>query len=88
MTGGTAELAFVSPKSGRAVSREAGEAWQDRLLALPPFLAEGRNAVSAAELTTGFALTGFFLTRHLFEPRGLALPDTRAHFLAAVLRSA
>ena len=88
VTGGTAELVFVSPKSGRAVSREAGEAWQDRLLALPPFLAEGRNAVSAAELTTGFALTGFFLTRHLFEPRGLALPDTRAHFLAAVLRSA
>ncbi|HEX5846460.1 MAG: DNA repair protein RecO [Rhodoplanes sp.] len=88
VTGGTGDLVYVSPKSGRAVSRVAGEAWHDRLLALPAFLAEGRNGVSAAELTTGFALTGFFLTRHLFEPRGLALPDTRAHFLAAVLRSA
>ena len=88
VTGGTADLVFVSPKSGRAVSRTAGEAWQDRLIALPAFLAEDRNTVSAAELTAGFALTGFFLNRHLFEPRGLALPDTRAHFLAAVLRSA
>jgi DNA repair protein RecO (recombination protein O) len=88
VTGGAADLVSVSPKSGRAVSRAAGDAWQDRLLALPAFLAEGRNAVSAVELTAGFALTGFFLNRHLFEPRGLALPDTRAHFLAAILRSA
>jgi DNA repair protein RecO (recombination protein O) len=88
VTGGAADLVFVSPKSGRAVSRVAGDAWRDRLLALPAFLAEGRNAVSAAELTAGFALTGFFLYRHLFEPRGLGLPDTRAHFLAAILRSA
>jgi DNA repair protein RecO (recombination protein O) len=88
VTGGTADLVYVSPKSGRAVSRGAGEAWQDRLLALPAFLAEGRNEVSAAELAAGFALTGFFLARHLFEPRGLALPDTRAQFLAHILRRA
>ncbi len=88
VTGSAADLVFVSPKSGRAVSRDAGDAWRDRLLALPAFLAEDRNTVTAAELTAGFALTGFFLYRHLFEPRGLALPDTRAHFLAAVLRSA
>ena len=88
VTGGTGDLVYVSPKSGRAVSRVAGDAWRDRLLARPAFLAEGRNAVSAAELTAGFALTGFFLYRHLFEPRGLGLPDTRAHFLAAILRSA
>ena len=88
VTGGTADLVYVSPKSGRAVSRGAGEAWQDRLLALPAFLAEDRNEASAAELAAGFALTGFFLARHLFEPRGLALPDTRAHFLAHILRRA
>ncbi len=88
VTGGTADLVYVSPKSGRAVSRAAGEAWQDRLLALPAFLAEERNSASTAELAAGFALTGFFLARHLFEPRGLALPDTRAHVLAAVLRTA
>src|SRR5437868_9456206 len=31
-TGETSDLVYVSPKSGGAVSRQAGEAWQDRLL--------------------------------------------------------
>lgn len=88
VTGQTAELIYVSPKSGRAVSRAAGAAWHDRLLALPGFLAEGRSETSARELAAGFALTEFFLARHLFEQRGVVLPDTRAHFLNAVLRSA
>ena len=35
---------------------------------------------------TGEALTGFFLDRHAFAPRGLALPESRAHFIAAILR--
>jgi DNA repair protein RecO (recombination protein O) len=41
---------------------------------------------TAAELTDGFALTGFFLARHAFEPRGLALAEARAHFVDAVIR--
>jgi len=88
VTGGTTELVYVSPKSGRAVSRAAGEAWHDRLLALPGFLAEDRTETSADELAAGFALTGFFLARHLFEQRGVVLPDTRAHFLKAAMHSA
>jgi DNA repair protein RecO (recombination protein O) len=40
---------------------------------------------SAADLTDAFALTGFFLDRHAFAPRGLAVPDARARFVAAVL---
>src|SRR5262249_48370923 len=54
-TGKTGELVYVSPKSGRAVSREAGEPWRDKLLALPAFLgadAQGRMP-SAAELRDG-----------------------------------
>ena len=41
--------------------------------------------LSAADLADAFALTGFFLDRHAFAPRGLALPDARARFVAAVL---
>jgi DNA repair protein RecO (recombination protein O) len=86
-TGTTAELVYVSPKSGRAVSREAGEPWRDKLLALPAFLgAADPGAPSAAELRDGFALTGFFLARHVYEPRGEPLPDSRHHFIAAVVR--
>jgi DNA repair protein RecO (recombination protein O) len=86
-TGTTADLVYVSPKSGRAVSRSAGEPWRDKLLTLPAFLgATDPGAPSAAELRDGFALTGFFLARHVFEPRGEPLPDARHHFNAAVAR--
>ena len=82
------DLVFVSPKSGRAVSRAAGAAWRDRLLALPAFLGEEEGPPpSADDLAAAFALTGFFLERHLYAPHGAALPDARAAFIAAVTRA-
>ncbi len=85
----TDDLTFVSPKSGRAVSRAAGEPWQDKLLRLPSFLNADSHAMpSASELTDAFALTGYFLARHMFEPRGIPLPDARTHLIAAVARAA
>ncbi len=86
-TGATAELVYVSPKSGRAVSRGAGEPWADKMLRLPAFLAETAANSSAGDFTDGFALTGFFLARHVLEPRGLALSEERAHFIAAITRA-
>lgn len=86
-SGATQELIYVSPKSGRAVSRAAGEAWRDKLLPLPAFLRDETDTPSAAALADGFALTGFFLARHALEPRGQHLPDARAHFIAAVTRA-
>src|ERR1700690_3342233 len=63
-TGETTELIYVSPKSGGAVSRAAGDPWRDRMLRLPAFLREssdGRNAWSDQDLQDGFRLTGLFL---------------------------
>ena len=87
-TGNTADLIYVSPKSGRAVSRAAGEPWQDRMLRLPAFLHSEQNgrAPESGDLNDAFAMTGFFLERHVFEPRGLAMHEARARFIAAVLR--
>jgi DNA repair protein RecO (recombination protein O) len=85
-TGTRADLVYVSPKSGRAVSREAGEPWADKMLRLPAFLRERDAQPAGRDLDDGFALTGFFLARHVLEPRGLALSDERAHFIAAILR--
>ncbi len=88
VTGVSAGLAYVSPRSGRAVSLEAGEPWRDRLLALPAFLGEAvpdLNGPSGSDLAAAFALTGFFLARHVLEPRGLALAAAREGFIAAVL---
>ena len=75
-TGFSNDLAYVSPKTGRAVSRSAGEPYRDRLFALPAFL-NGGMATSPAEVAEGLRMTGYFMTRHLFEPRGLAAPDQR-----------
>jgi DNA repair protein RecO (recombination protein O) len=85
-TGATADLIYVSPKSGRAVSRVAGEPWRDRMLHLPAFLREGNRMPETDELAQAFALTGFFLARHVLEPRGLAMHDARASFINAVMR--
>jgi DNA repair protein RecO (recombination protein O) len=89
-TGATEGLAYVSPRSGRAVSAEAGAPWRDRLLPLPPFLRQGARLEarpSADELADGFRLTGFFLARDVFAPSGAPLPDSRAAFLAAAAKT-
>jgi DNA repair protein RecO (recombination protein O) len=86
-TGETADLIYVSPRSGRAVSRAAGEAYRDKLMRLPGFLRTDDEPASAADLADAFVLTGFFLERHAFAPRGLALPEARARFVAAISRS-
>ena len=86
-TGATQELIYVSPKSGRAVSRAAGAPYHDRLLALPAFL-NGRSVAedpTADELSAGFAMTAYFFERHVLEPRQIRMPDARAAFLASVL---
>jgi len=96
-TGATEDLVYVSPKSGGAVSRTAGEPWRDRLLPLPPFLRQGESqwqsqddaahrGWSDQDLLDGFRLTGLFLLRHVLEPRGQGHSDARAGFINAVTR--
>jgi DNA repair protein RecO (recombination protein O) len=84
-TGTTEELIYVSPRSGRAVSRAAGEAYRDKLMRLPDFLRMEGEPPSAADIADAFSLTGYFLDRRAFAPRGLPLPGARARFVTAVL---
>ena len=90
-TGALENLVYVSPKSGSAVSAEAGAPWRDRLLPLPAFLREGAALdarPSAEEVADAFRMTGFFLARDVFEARGEGLPEHRRAFLAAAARLA
>jgi DNA repair protein RecO (recombination protein O) len=87
-TGAKDDLIFVSPRSGRAVSRTAGEPYRDKLMRLPVFLRQEGSPPSPGDLVDAFVLTGFFLDRHAFAPRGLPLPEARAHFVTALTRDA
>jgi DNA repair protein RecO (recombination protein O) len=87
-TGMTDDLIFVSPRSGRAVSRAAGEPYRDKLMRLPVFLRQQTAPPAPEDLADAFVLTGFFLDRHAFAPRGLSLPEARAHFISALMREA
>lgn len=86
-TGQAHDLAYVSPKSGRAVSRGAGAPYHDRLLALPPFLivrapaTDKRNEVNIVQILDGLRLCGYFLGCRVFEPRGIPVPAARARFV-------
>lgn len=70
------QLAYVSPRSGRAVSLSAGAPYREKLLPLPGFLV-GRGEGGKAAVAEGLALTGFFLERHLFHPHDKPLPAAR-----------
>jgi DNA repair protein RecO (recombination protein O) len=86
VTGARDELSYVSPKSGRAVSRQAGEPWRDKLLRLPPFLGGTAGiAPPLQDIADGFALTGHFLAQRVLEPVGRDFSETRDSFVAAVL---
>jgi DNA repair protein RecO (recombination protein O) len=82
-TGQTSDLIYVSPRSGRAVSAEAGAPYKERLLRLPAFL-RGRTeeAVTGDDISAGFALTGHFLDSRVLRPREAALPEARSRLLS------
>jgi len=77
VTGAREGLAFVSPKTGRAVTAEAAAPYRQRLLALPRFLTPEDGSASAQDLVDGLALTGFFLERVALEQHGTPLPAAR-----------
>lgn len=87
-TGLREDLAYVSPKSGRAVSRAAGAPWAEKMLALPDFLAFGtKQGADPESLAAAFRLTGYFLDRHVYVPRGLEAGAAREGFCQAALKT-
>jgi DNA repair protein RecO (recombination protein O) len=76
VTGARENLAFVSPKTGRAVSEGAAGLWRERLFRLPPFLTGGA-APDNDDLVDALRLTGHFLTRDVFGSRHRPLPVAR-----------
>jgi DNA repair protein RecO (recombination protein O) len=80
-TGTTDDLVYVSPKSGRAVSRGAGEPYADRLLRLPPFLLSAQGRLRDGDIGDGLTLTGHFLEAFVFAAMNRPLPPARLWML-------
>ena len=82
ITGGNTDLAFVSPRTGRAVAASAAGLWKTRLLPLPRFMLDEVDAgVTRDELLAGLRLTGHFLSRDAFGQRHLAVPAARTRLM-------
>ncbi|WP_417242423.1 DNA repair protein RecO [Celeribacter sp.] len=87
VTGSPDDLAYVSPKSGRAVSRQGAGEWADRMLPLPQCLL-GQSSLVYAEIIDGMTTTGHFIAKILAELSDKPLPQARARFLDRLAKKA
>ncbi|WP_339861050.1 DNA repair protein RecO [Paremcibacter congregatus] len=79
-TGVTEDLVYISPKSGRAVSREAGAPYHDKMLNLPKFLCGG-GEINESDIRDGLHLSEFFLERYVLQPNNKKIPQARRMLL-------
>ncbi len=97
VTGKTDDLAYVSPKTGRAVSRSAAAPWADKLLPLPLFLCQfyandniptaDNDNIPLSDILSGLRLSGFFLSRHVLEIKRKSPPLSRQRLIEKVIRA-
>ena len=86
VSGRNEDLAYISPKTGRAVSRQDAGQWVNRLLPLPPVL-RGEGTGPDHEVAQGLRTTGYFLEMHLAPSLGnRPLPEARGRFMDAFAR--
>lgn len=81
VTGGTDDLAWVSPRTGRAVSASAGAPYRDRLLVLPMFMLSSQAGIAPGDVAAGLALTGHFLQACIFNTLDRPLPPARERMI-------
>lgn len=86
VTGSYEDLAYVSPRTGRAVSREAAGEWAERLLPLPVCLL-GQGPAEPGDIADGLHLSGYFLAHHLAPSLGeKPLPAARQRLIDLIAR--
>lgn len=86
-TGLETDLAFVSPKSGGAVSASAAAGYEERLFRLPPFLRGADSDPALGDALDGLAITGHFLDRDLIEGRNRDLLTARERLVGRLKRA-
>ena len=81
VTGETENLGWISPRTGRAATVEAGAPHADVLLRLPPFLTSADAELKSGDVADAFALSGYFLERRVFDHKGEGMPEPRARLI-------
>ena len=80
-TGLSDNLYYVSPKTGNAVSKEAGAPYQDKLFLLPSFLnKEEVEEVSYKDIIDALKITSYFIDKELYKPHNKQIPSARIRF--------
>lgn len=87
-SGTTEDLVAVSPRSGRAVSASEAAPYHGRLLRLPAFLREGRQARDWGEILDGLALSGHFIERDVLVDRSRTIMESRTRLIDRLRRAA
>ena len=85
-TGVIEDLAYVSPRSGRAVSREAAQPYLDKMFTLPQFLLDPAMPADAADVRDSFILSGHFLERRVYLPNNMKMPPARQRLMDMLAR--
>jgi len=81
VTGETDNLRWVSPRTGRAATADAGAPHAELLLKLPPFLTDPEAELVSGDVADAFALAGYFLDRRLFDVKGEGMPEARRRLI-------
>lgn len=87
-TGETENLIYVSPRSGRAVSAQAGAPYAGRMFALPQFLLGVPGEISLVDISAGLSLTGHFLNERVLRPNAKPVPPARLRLDALAAETA
>lgn len=87
VSGEEVDLVAVSPRSGRAVSREEAEPYQGKLLPMPAFVRSGGYA-TWSEILDGLALTGHFLLRDVITDRSAPVGEARSRLVERMKKAA
>lgn len=85
-TGAIEDLAYVSPRSGRAVSRQAAQPYLDKMFVLPEFLLNSGAHADQQDVAHALALSGHFLERRVYLPNGLKMPAARRRLMDMIAR--
>ncbi len=77
VTGSTKNLMYISPKTGKAVTQEAGERYKDKLFLLPKLFVDPNAQWEDQDIAHALKVTGYFLEKNIFSMKRERLPEAR-----------